>query len=446
MKPFFKHFAKVTVAFVLVFSWSCERKPDIDAVAPSVERQFVTIEEAKSWLKEHIKTNDIRKYENVLWDLAETTTIQEVPILTIPFFDSNNSSKVQKKQNGIIEEVDISTQRLIFFEDDNGSMQSFILAVDNKDDLSNFNNYSGNFYFKDTRTTDLKAIWNFQKGKLVGINTINKSAANARTGSDCSIEMYILECSGTGQLSGGSGSGDGCRWVLAQTFGCGGGTGTGVGGDGSGGDGGGGIGGFGGGGGGFGGGGLIGGITENSVIGLGRFVMRADVIRKYPRFAKLVKELKSYVENNTEIMSSLSSLTGYSREDILEVLKWNSGPEIKIEDFATEFGKLGTETRRIVGQFKRESDPNSIYINANWVRGLESANLEETRKATAFLLGVAMLHEFVHLGRFKNELPRNLCNNPSDYNCEAGWYFNTAAFGTLITDRNASQYSYIFFR
>ena len=131
MKTILKTKTKIAVALVIIFSWSCERKNVIDSVVPSFARQSVTIEKAQQWLKNHLEANDVRKYDGILWDLAENTNSQDIPILTVPFFDVDDNTKVLRKHNGVIEEIDISAQRLIFFEDENNSIQSFILEVDN---------------------------------------------------------------------------------------------------------------------------------------------------------------------------------------------------------------------------------------------------------------------------------------------------------------------------
>lgn len=434
--------------FLLAF-FSCQNQFDLSLETTNSNSEF-SVSDAEKWVKQKFAEAKVPLRGEILWDLAEKVNMSS-PLLTVPILVEDPNEQVLIRRDGKMIESVISTQRIVFFRDIKGKLSGSIVKIESSQ-INTINTYTGNLYFSDPLTNNMQSVWELKNGEFVNSIDFANTIINARI--NCEWEMYILACgdacSGTGVLSGGSYLPDppgGCCWKYR---GCGGGPSsapgqgvvpipnpTGVAGVPLG------------GGGGSNGNGiavLSNSNSANTILSLGTFRMKVSDISKYPRFASLVKELRSYVENNNEIMNSLSSLTGYSRGEILNSLTWNSGPEIKIEDFATEFGKLGSETRRIVGQFKRGADPNSIYMNANWVRGLESANLEETKKATAFLLGVAMLHEFVHLSRFKNELPRNLCNNPSDYNCEAGWYFNTAAFGTLITDQNASQYSYIFFR
>ncbi|WP_164490252.1 hypothetical protein [Runella sp. SP2] len=79
-----------------------------------------------------------------------------------------------------------------------------------------------------------------------------------------------------------------------------------------------------------------------------------------------------------------------------------------------------------------------IEIQDSFVRGLETANLESTKQATAFLLAVALLHEVVHYGNaiLGKQEPGELW----------AYSFENEAFGAHITKQNASQYVYEFFK
>lgn len=83
------------------------------------------------------------------------------------------------------------------------------------------------------------------------------------------------------------------------------------------------------------------------------------------------------------------------------------------------------------GNFDSEI-PNQININANFVLGLEKSVLNTTIEATAFLLAVTVLHEFIHYG-----------NHLTGYNTqgqEMGNLFEIDSYGIIITKYNASQY------
>uniref|UniRef100_UPI0013E3845F hypothetical protein n=1 Tax=Larkinella soli TaxID=1770527 RepID=UPI0013E3845F len=158
------------------------------------------------------------------------------------------------------------------------------------------------------------------------------------------------------------------------------------------------------------------------------FVMSAADVAKYPRLAEIVRSLRDYVIRNPKVMYSLKYFSGFSENKILELLKFGKGPTIVVEE--TERPRFG---HFIAGT------PN-LYITARWVRGLEKANLESTKQATAFLLAVTLLHEFVHYGRDINQLSEVI--NGKEY--EMGSSFEIATYGVIINKVNAGSYSYTF--
>lgn len=158
---------------------------------------------------------------------------------------------------------------------------------------------------------------------------------------------------------------------------------------------------------------------------LNQFILDIITQKKYPKFTTLIKELKSIVLNDKKILDALKLWSGFSQNEILEKLEFGEGPEIVVKDLTGKYG-----------YFNKSENPNVINIDASWVRGLESANLLSTRQATAFLLGVTVLHEFVHQARAQNNLDRTY---------EYGVGFENSAFGLEITGDNAANYSYRFY-
>ncbi|HWV70774.1 MAG TPA: hypothetical protein VN040_03630, partial [Pseudosphingobacterium sp.] len=102
---------------------------------------------------------------------------------------------------------------------------------------------------------------------------------------------------------------------------------------------------------------------------------------------------------------------GFPEAEILSKIEFGKGPEIVIKE-------LGSSSE--YGYFNDAEDPNVVNVNASWVRGLEAANLTSTQQATVFLLGVTLLHEFVHQARFANNL---------DHNYEYALGFENSSFG-----------------
>lgn len=172
-----------------------------------------------------------------------------------------------------------------------------------------------------------------------------------------------------------------------------------------------------------GGGGGSGGSFVNPDV-INNFVLDKATQDKYPKFIDLIKRLENFVANDKKVMDALIKWSGYNREQILEKVKFGNGPTLVVKEMEGKYG-----------YFDRAENPNVINIAASWVRGLESANLLETREATGFFLGVTVLHEFVHQARAVNGLDRNY---------EYGYGFEQSAFGLIIEDDGIAPFTYRF--
>lgn len=146
----------------------------------------------------------------------------------------------------------------------------------------------------------------------------------------------------------------------------------------------------------------------------------------YPKFTAVVKNLKSFVQNDTQVMNALLLYSGYSSSEILSKLEFGSGQNIAILTFFNAYG-----------QFNRLVDPDLVEIDTYWVQQLEQAYSIDKTKAFGFLLVVVSMYEFVHQARYLNGLT-------NDY--ENGVGFENVAFGLRITYINASSYSYRFYK
>ena len=140
----------------------------------------------------------------------------------------------------------------------------------------------------------------------------------------------------------------------------------------------------------------------------------------YPRFTNMVKNLKDFVKNNPAVMSALQKYSGFSKQQILDNLTYGQGPTIKVEEMNGRFAF-----------YNKNSGPSTLHIRASYVRGLEQAYLPSTQQATAFLLGVCILHEFIHYGTTKN--------NISEGGYDFGTGFERDAFNVIVDDDNAGN-------
>ena len=140
----------------------------------------------------------------------------------------------------------------------------------------------------------------------------------------------------------------------------------------------------------------------------------------YPRFTKMVKNLKSFVKDNPKVMNALQIYSRFSKQDILNHLTYGNGPTIKIEEMNGRFGF-----------FNKANGNSTIHIRASYVRGLEKAYLQSTQEATAFMLAVTILHEYIHYGTSRN--------NISEGKWDFGIGFEKDAFNVIVDDDNAGS-------
>ncbi|NIM35091.1 MAG: hypothetical protein GTN67_06570 [Hydrotalea flava] len=138
----------------------------------------------------------------------------------------------------------------------------------------------------------------------------------------------------------------------------------------------------------------------------------------YPRFTDMVKNLKTFVKNNPKVLNALQTYSGFSKQKILNHLTIGQGPTIKVEEMTGRFGF-----------YNKNNGNKTLHIRASYVRGLEQAYLQSTQEATAFLLAVTILHEYIHLGTTQN----NISEGVYDF----GYGFERDAFNVIVDDDNA---------
>jgi hypothetical protein len=140
----------------------------------------------------------------------------------------------------------------------------------------------------------------------------------------------------------------------------------------------------------------------------------------YPRFYDLVKNLKTFVKNNPDVLNALQTWSGFSKQQIINHLTFGRGPQIKVEEMKGRYA-----------WYKKVQNENTLRIRASYVRGLESSFLESTKKGTSFLLAVCILHEYIHFGTNHN----NISEGVFDF----GYGFERDAFNVLVENTNANE-------
>ena len=142
----------------------------------------------------------------------------------------------------------------------------------------------------------------------------------------------------------------------------------------------------------------------------------------YPKFTNLVKNLKYFVKDNPEVMNALQTWSGLSKQQIIDNLTYGQGLLIKIEDQNMD-GRYA--------YYNKNSGVKVMHVRASYVRGLEMAILPSTKKATAFLLAVSVLHELVHYGTNLNHISEGIY--------DFGYGFEKDAFNIIVDDDNAGN-------
>lgn len=141
----------------------------------------------------------------------------------------------------------------------------------------------------------------------------------------------------------------------------------------------------------------------------------------YPKLTEYLKNKLPTVKNNTTIVNAISAYTNMSIQQIQEHLQWGNGPTIKIEQLGSAYGK-----------FKKNTDPNSLYIDIDLVNQMENTT-PSTNVADAFifLIGVTILHEYVHYGDY------NYNGDAWQYPMEEGLLFEQDVYGQSVWIENA---------
>jgi len=143
---------------------------------------------------------------------------------------------------------------------------------------------------------------------------------------------------------------------------------------------------------------------------------------QYPKLTQYLKNQLPTVKNNSIIVNAIQTYTSLSELSIEENLSWGSGPTIRIE-------QLGNN---IYGEFRKQNDPNSLYIDIDLVNSMENTNPgSESADSFIFLIGVTILHEFVHYGDY------NYNGDTWNYPQEEGLLFEQDVYGQTVWLQNA---------
>lgn len=146
----------------------------------------------------------------------------------------------------------------------------------------------------------------------------------------------------------------------------------------------------------------------------------------YPKLTEYLKNKIPTLKNNSFIINKLKQYSELTENEIKNDLTWGKGPTIQIVQLDNFCETCDTST---YGLFKSDS-PETLYIDLDIVNKLENSEQGPEGDALSFLIGVTILHEYVHLGDFVDGI---------DQPGEEGILFEEATYGESIWIDNAGN-------
>lgn len=146
----------------------------------------------------------------------------------------------------------------------------------------------------------------------------------------------------------------------------------------------------------------------------------------YPKLTEYLKNRLPTIKDNQVIVNAIKKYTNLTTAQIQQHLQWGSGPTIEIVQLDNFCNSCSNGT---YGLFKN-STPNTLYIDIDLVLDMENSTPNSNlANAFAFLVGVTILHEYVHFGDNIDGV---------DYPGEEGELFETDVYGQSVTRSNAN--------
>jgi len=150
-----------------------------------------------------------------------------------------------------------------------------------------------------------------------------------------------------------------------------------------------------------------------------QFPLKSDYIIKYPKFAELIKNIYLNSLKNSAILDLLMSYSHMTSIQIFNVMKFNQGPTIVIEDINAP--PYNGRTRYA---YFNSNQPDVIHIDLKTVTNFENTTNYKQNQAYTLFLVATILHETVHYG--------NNLNNFNEGRYDFGDGFEIDAYGSII--------------
>lgn len=155
-------------------------------------------------------------------------------------------------------------------------------------------------------------------------------------------------------------------------------------------------------------------------------------LSRFPKLKELAADLPGFLKKYPNITKAIAYYTGFTEAQVTAMMKPGAGPKITV--VPNLVSSNGTYS---VGEYNPET--RELRISESFALGLQVVTSPNAQQATALLLAITAMHEFIHYGRDANHLTYN-ATDIHGYNVEAGWEFEyniSYQYNTGITASNA---------
>lgn len=159
-----------------------------------------------------------------------------------------------------------------------------------------------------------------------------------------------------------------------------------------------------------------------------RFPVGNNYENDFPKFTEYVKNQIPTLKDNITIINAIKTYTNLTTEEVKSAFEYGKGPIIEIAQL-DNFPNCSICDSATLGHFNGATDANKFYIDIDLIMDLENtAPGSSLADAFAFLIGVTLLHEYVHLGDNLDGI---------DYDGEEGLLFEQDVYGQSVWRDNA---------
>ncbi|WP_162623306.1 hypothetical protein [Confluentibacter sediminis] len=147
---------------------------------------------------------------------------------------------------------------------------------------------------------------------------------------------------------------------------------------------------------------------------------------QYPKLTEYLKIQLPTIKNNQFIINKIVQYGDLGQSEVKKHLEWGNGPIIEVVQLNNFCTGCDSDT---YGLFKG-NNPNTLYIDLDLVNDLENSTTgSQLANSFAFLIGVTILHEYVHYSEYTD----GAWNNP-----ESGILFENDVYGQSVWRENAN--------